>query len=71
MFDRRTSLAKEVKHVISERFGGMVFDTIIPVCVKLAEAPSHRKPICIYAPSNKIGKIYRELAEEFLTRLID
>jgi len=69
MYDRRTSLAKEVQQVVTARFNGKVFKTVIPVCIKLAEAPSHRKPICLYAPNNKIGKVYTQLTEEFLKRL--
>lgn len=69
MYDRRTSLAKEVQQVVTARFNGKVFKTVIPVCIKLAEAPSHRKPITLYAPNNKIGKVYTQLAEEFLKRL--
>jgi len=66
MYDRRTSLAKEVQQVVTARFNGKIFKTVIPVCIKLAEAPSHRKPICLYAPNNKIGKVYTQLTEEFL-----
>jgi len=69
MYDRRTSLAKEVKQVVTERFDGKVFKTVIPTCIKLAEAPSHRKPITLYAPTNRIEGVYRQLAEEFLKRL--
>ena len=69
MYDRRTRLAKEVQDVVTARFNGKVFKTVIPVCVKLAEAPSHRKPIMLYAPSNKIVKVYTQLSEEFLGRL--
>lgn len=69
MYDRRTSLAKEVQQVLTDRFNGKVFKTVIPVCIKLAEAPSHRKPITLYAPGNKIGKVYTQLTEEFLKRL--
>lgn len=69
MYDRRTSLAKEVEQVVTDRFDGKVFKTVIPTCVKLAEAPSHRKPINLYAPTNRIGGVYRQLAEEFLKRL--
>jgi len=69
MYDRRTRLAKEVQDVVTGRFNGKVFKTVIPVCVKLAEAPSHRKPIILYAPNTKIGKVYTQLSEEFLRRL--
>ena len=69
MYDRRTRLAKDVQQVVTARFNGKVFKTVIPVCIKLAEAPSHRKPITLYAPSNKIGKVYTQLTEEFLKRL--
>ena len=69
MYDRRTSLAKEVEQIVTSRFNGKVFKTIIPTCIKLAEAPSHQKPITLYAPTNRISGVYKQLAEEFLKRL--
>ncbi|RLF78005.1 ParA family protein, partial [Thermococci archaeon] len=53
MFDKRTNLSKEVKEEVRRIFGEKVFRTMIPRNVKLAEAPSHGKPIFLYAPDSR------------------
>ena len=64
MFDKRTNLSKEVKEEVKKIFGEKVFRTMIPRNVKLAEAPSHGKPIFLYAPDSRGAKAYMKLAEE-------
>lgn len=64
MFDKRTNLSKEVKEEVKKIFGEKVFRTMIPRNVKLAEAPSHGKPIFLYAPESRGAKAYMKLAEE-------
>ncbi|HDD31743.1 MAG TPA: ParA family protein [Thermococcus litoralis] len=64
MFDKRTNLSKEVKEEVRRIFGEKVFRTMIPRNVKLAEAPSHGKPIFLYAPDSRGAKAYMKLAEE-------
>jgi len=64
MFDKRTNLSKEVREEVKRIFGEKVFRTMIPRNVKLAEAPSHGKPIFLYAPDSRGAKAYMKLAEE-------
>ena len=67
MYDRRNKLSQEVKKEIIRNFPGYVFDTIIPRCIKLAEAPSFGKTILQYAPSSEGAIAYRSLAEEIIS----
>lgn len=66
MFDRRTNLARDVVEEVRRHFPGMVFDSVIPRSVRLAEAPSHGLPISAYAPNSSGANAYRALAEEML-----
>ena len=43
-----------------------VFDAVIPRDVKAEEAPSHGKPLVIYAPDARVTKQYLELAREVM-----
>lgn len=65
----RTVLARDVEDLLLKRFGERVFKTKIPKNVRLAEAPSHLKPITHYAPDSPGAKAYRQLAGEVLERL--
>ena len=49
-------------------FGKKVYENYIPRNVRLAEAPSHGKPIMIYDTASKGAEAYLALAEEFLER---
>jgi chromosome partitioning protein len=66
MYDARTKLSKEVADGIRAKFGDMVFKTIIPNNVRLAEAPANGQPICLYDPASYGAIAYKELAEEIL-----
>jgi chromosome partitioning protein len=66
MFDKRNKLARQVAKEIRRHFPGYVFDTVIPRCVRLAEAPSFGKTIFQYEPTSLGGKAYRQLAEEII-----
>ena len=69
MYDRRTSLAKQVAAELREHFDGLVLDTVIPRNVRLAEAPSHGKPILQYDIRSKGAQAYLRLAREILARI--
>lgn len=68
MKDKRSNLTNQVSDEILKFFGKKVFVTYIPRNIRLAEAPSHGEPICIYEPSSKGADAYLSLAEEFLDR---
>ena len=53
---------------LREYFGSRVYETVIPRNVRLAEAPSHGRPITAYDSSSKGARAYRAAAEEFLQR---
>ncbi len=69
MFDGRTSLSEQVKAEIVRVFGDLVFDTVIPRNVRLAEAPSHGKPIMQYDKWSKGARAYKNLAKEVKHRI--
>ena len=66
MYDARNSLSKQVVEEVRKNFPGRVFNTIIPRNVKLAEAPSHGKPILLYDIQSAGSGAYMKLAEEIL-----
>ena len=68
MYDSRTRLAQDVVKTVKGYFNDLVFTTIIPRNVRLSEAPSHGKPICLYEPSCVGAKSYKKLAEEVISR---
>ncbi len=61
-------LTKQVQAELLKFFGRKVFNTKIPRNVRLAEAPSYGKPICLYDAKCPGAKAYRELAFEFMKR---
>ncbi len=64
MYDQRLRLAQEVEVQIREAFGDVVFRTVIPRNVALAEAPSHGEPIGTYRPFSSGALAYKDLAQE-------
>ena len=66
MYDERTNLSRQVVADLRDFFGGQVFKTVIPRNVRLAEAPSHGKPILLYDPQSKGCLSYLELAKEVI-----
>jgi len=66
MYDVRNSLSRQVMEEVRRNFPGRVFNTIIPRNVKLAEAPSHGKPVLLYDIQSAGSQAYMKLAEEVL-----
>jgi chromosome partitioning protein len=66
MYDRRTLISREVAEKVREEFSERVFTTVIPINVRLAEAPSHHKSIFEYDSDSTGARAYRELAKEIL-----
>lgn len=69
MFDKRTSLAEQVYGEVGKHFGDKLFKTVIPRNVRLAEAPSHGKPISEHDKWSKGAKAYKNLAKEVAKRV--
>jgi chromosome partitioning protein len=66
MYDDRTNLSKQVSADLHSFFGSQVFKTVVPRNVRLAEAPSHGKPIIFYDINSKGAESYMQLAKEVL-----
>lgn len=64
MYDSRTALSSQVRQEVERHFGDKVFDVVVPRNVRLAEAPSHGKPITEYDKWSKGAKAYKHLAKE-------
>ncbi len=68
MLDGRTNIGLEVIEEVRKYFKNKVFNTIIPRLVRLAEAPSHGKPISDYEPESRATLAYQNLAKEVISR---
>jgi chromosome partitioning protein len=68
MYDDRTNLAQQVTDTLREHFRDRLYKTVIPRNVRLAEAPSHGKPVALYDPRSRGAEAYFDLATEFLAR---
>ncbi|AZR74297.1 sporulation initiation inhibitor Soj [Anoxybacter fermentans] len=66
MYDARTNLAQQVIDEVKNHFQDRVYKTIIPRNVRLSEAPSFGKPICVYDPTSRGAKAYMSLAREVI-----
>lgn len=66
MYDDRTNLSKQVAADLHSFFGAQVFKSVIPRNVRLAEAPSHGKPIMFYDIHSKGAEAYMQLAKEVI-----
>jgi len=66
MYDDRTNLTRQVAADLREFFSEEVFETVIPRGIRLAEAPSHGKPILLYDVRSRGAESYIKLAKEIL-----
>ena len=69
MVDMRNNLAKEVSEELESHFSSILFNTIIPRNIKLAEAPSHGVAALQYMPNSYGAKAYLALAGELIRRV--
>jgi chromosome partitioning protein len=67
MYDERTTLSRQVASDLRSFFGSQVFESVIPRNVRLAEAPSHGKPIHFYDIHSKGAEAYINLAKEIVS----
>ncbi|HEU5104416.1 MAG TPA: ParA family protein [Solirubrobacterales bacterium] len=68
MHDDRTRLAQDVEAELRDHFDSMVFETVIPRSVRVAESPSYGLPVTEHAPSSHGAVAYRALAKELASR---
>ena len=68
MYDESLELTAEVDDEVREFFGEIVFDTVVPRDINVAEAPSHGLSVLDYAPRSRGSRAYIELCMEVLER---
>jgi chromosome partitioning protein len=68
MYDRRERLSKEIGRDLRAHFPHPVYETEIPRCVSLAEAPSFSKPVALYRPRSRGAQSYRDFANEVIAQ---
>lgn len=66
MFDERLNLSNQVMSDLRDFLGAQVFTTVIPRNIRLAEAPSHGKPIILYDIKSRGAESYMNLAKEVM-----
>jgi chromosome partitioning protein len=69
LFDKRTTLAREVYEQIKNVFGTQMFETVITKSVRLEEAPAYRESIFSFAPQSSGAFEYAKLCEEVMGRV--
>ena len=69
MYDSRSRLVAEVSEQLRSHFGDLLFETVIPRNIRLAEAPSHGMPVMAYDAQAKGTKAYLALADELMARV--
>lgn len=67
-YDARTVNAREVMARVVERFGDLVFDTVINRTVRFPETSVAGEPITTWAPKSTGAQAYRALAREVIDR---
>jgi chromosome partitioning protein len=68
MYDERTRLALDVEAELRDHFGEMVFETVIPRSVRVAESPSYGLPVTEHAPGSRGAVAYQALSKELVSR---
>jgi chromosome partitioning protein len=66
MYDDRTNLSQQVTENLHAFFGEKLLTTTIPRNIRLAEAPSHGKPVQLYDSRSRGAEAYTALAKELL-----
>jgi len=68
MYDSRTNLSSQIATEVKKYFKEKTYNVAIPRSIRIAEAPSHGKPIMAYDRGSRGSVTYQELAKEFLKR---
>ena len=68
LYDPRNALTNEVSEQLHQHFEGLVYRTVIPRNIRLAEAPSHGVPGIVYDRLSRGATAYMALAGEFMRR---
>jgi chromosome partitioning protein len=68
MYDERTNLSRQVAEEVRKSLKSVLFETIIPRSIRLAEAPSFGKPVVLYDIKSRGSEAYLNLAQELLSK---
>jgi chromosome partitioning protein len=68
MYDQRNSLTAAIEDAARQRFPNLVFDTVVPINVRIAEATLDGISVGEYEASSSGARAYRALAMEVITR---
>lgn len=68
MFDPRNNLTQQVSEQLKQHFNDVLYRTVIPRNIRLAEAPSHGLPVIAYDKASSGAQAYLALAGELLRR---
>lgn len=68
MYDGRSLISKQIAAEIKKYFTKKLYEIVIPRNVRLAEAPSHGKPIVLHDPKCAGARAYAALTEEFILK---
>lgn len=68
MFDNRTKLTKEIVNLMNEAYSEhlRIFNTRIPISIKVGEANFRYKSVIEYEPKSKASLAYKDFGEEYL-----
>ncbi len=69
MHNTRTTLSAQVESQLRQHFGDRLFETAVPRNIRVAEAPSHGKPVGEFDKWSKGARAYKQLSKEVLDRL--
>jgi chromosome partitioning protein len=68
MHDERTRLSKDVERELRDHFSDLVFETVIPRSIRVAESHSYGLPVTAHAPDSRGSKAYQALTREVASR---
>ncbi len=66
MYDTRNNLSEQVVQNVRDNLDEIIYDTVVPRNVRLAEAPSFGLPINLYDSKSTGAEAYRKLADEVI-----
>lgn len=69
MHNARTTLSTQVEEQLRSNFKDRLFKTVVPRNIRVAEAPSHGKPVGEYDKWSKGARAYKQLSKEITERL--
>jgi chromosome partitioning protein len=69
MHNARTTLSAQVEEQLKKHFKERLFETVVPRNIRVAEAPSHGKPVGEFDKWSKGARAYKALSKEVMERL--